>query len=87
MSCLQAKWQITTVDLKQTDINGFHAWEISVEVGSSTSRFLNDGLFKDRLKLCNNEDIKGLEMWRYLGIGFAGTRFTKCKDEVYEVCG
>ena len=94
-NCLQAKQPITMVDLKRTDINGFNAWEISVEVESFTSRFLNDSLFKDRLKLCSNEELNGLEMWRNLGIRFAGTgkqavlttglqtfmRLTKCEDE------
>ena len=73
LNCLKAKHPITMDDLKRTDINGFNAWEISVEVESFTSRFLNDSLFKDRLKLCNNEELNGLEMWRNLGIRFAGT--------------
>ena len=67
----------------------------SVEVESCTGRFLNDSLFEDRLKLCNNEEPDGLKMWRNLGIRFAGTgkqavlttglqtfmRRTKCEDE------
>ena len=86
---------ITMVNLKATTIDNFNAWEISVEVEAFTVRFLNDSLFRDRLKLSNNEELNGLELWRSLGIRFAGTgkqavmttglqtflKFAKCEDE------
>ena len=43
-----------------------------VEVEAFTIRFLSDKLFEDRLTLCSNEELNGLELWRNLGLRFSG---------------
>lgn len=51
-------------DLMQTELDGFNAWEVAIEIESSTMGFLCKDLFQDRLDLCGNEDLKGMELWR-----------------------
>ena len=45
----------------RTVIDGFNAWEISVELESFTVRFLNKTLYDDRLILCGGEELNGME--------------------------
>ena len=35
-------------------------------------RFLNKDLFQDRLDLCGNEDLNGMELWRNLYSKYSG---------------
>ena len=93
--CIKSKTAITMQDLKGTTIDNFNAWEIAVEVESFTVRFLSDKLYEDRLALCSNEELNGLELWRNLGLRFAGDgkqavmttglqtfmKFSKCESE------
>ena len=44
-----------------------------MEVESFAIRYLNDKLYEDRLALCNNEELNGLENGRRtLGLKYAG---------------
>ena len=56
----------------QTDLDGFNAWEIAIEIESFTVRFLHKDLFEDRLELCGNEDLNGMELWRNLCRKYSG---------------
>ena len=94
-NCVNAPAQITMANLKATTVDGFNAWEIATEVESFTVRFLSGKLFEDRLALCSNEELNGLELWRNLGLKFSGKgkqavkatglqtfmKFGKCEDE------
>ena len=94
-NCLKAQTPIRTADLQKTTISGFNAWEIANEVEAFTIRFLSTSLYEDRLVLCGNEPLNGLELWRSLGMKFSGDgkqavvttglqtfpQFTKCDNE------
>ena len=57
---------ILRTDLMQTELDGFNAWEIAIEMESFTMRFLGKDLFQDRFDLCGNEDLNGMELSRNL---------------------
>ena len=56
----------------QTELDGFNAWEVAIEIESFTMRFLNKDLFQDRLDLCGNEDLNGMKLWRNLYSKYSG---------------
>ena len=59
-------------NLKSTAMDKFNAWEIATEVEAFAIRFLGDKLYEDRLVLCGNEELNGLELWCNLGIKYSG---------------
>ena len=93
--CIKSTTPITMANLKSTAVDKFNAWEIATEVEAFTIRFLGDKLYEDRLVLCGNEELNGLELWRNLGIKYSGEgkqavmatglqtfmKFAKCEDE------
>ena len=43
-----------------------------IEIESCTVRLLNKDLFQDRLELCGNEDLNGMELWGSLYSKYSG---------------
>ena len=66
------KEPILRQDLMLTQLDGFNAWEIAVELESFTTRFISKDLFNDRLELCGNEELNGMELWRNLYVQYSG---------------
>ena len=55
-----------------TEIDGFNAWEISMELASFTLKFVDQDIYDDRSTLFGKEDLNGFEMWRNLHVQFGG---------------
>ena len=68
----QIKKPILKADLMNTQLDGFNAWEVALEMESFTVRFLNKDMFSDRLELCGNEEHNGMELWRNLYAKYSG---------------
>ena len=55
-----------------TEIDGFNAWEISMELATFTLKFVDQAIYDDRLTLFGKEDLNGFEFWRNLHVQFGG---------------
>jgi hypothetical protein len=55
-----------------TEIDGFNAWEISMELANFTLKFVNLDMYDDRSVLFNKKDLNGFELWRNLQVQFGG---------------
>ena len=58
--------------LMATEIDGFNAWEISMELANFTLKFVNQDIYDDRSVLFNKEDLNGFDLWRNLHVQFGG---------------
>ena len=82
------------LDLMDTLIDGFNAWEISLELGGFTLKYLTKAITDDKHELCGSKEDNGFELWRNLQIRYGGqgtvvevggfttfTEFPRCMDE------
>ena len=58
--------------LMATEIDGFNAWGISMELATFTLKFVDQAIYDDRLTLFGKEDLNGFEFWRNLHVQFGG---------------
>ena len=58
--------------LLNTQIDGFNAWEIAVELGQCTFRHLHSDLYEDKYALCGGPELNGFELWRNLEKRYGG---------------
>ena len=58
--------------LMNTQIDGFNAWEIAVELGQFTFRHLHKDLYDDKYALCGGPELNGFELWRNLEKRYGG---------------
>ena len=71
-SIAQSRVPISMSSLQATEIDGFNAWEISMELASFTLKFVDQTIYDDRSTLFGKEDLNGFEMWRNLHVQFGG---------------
>lgn len=81
--------------LLMTEIDGYNAWEIAVELESFTIKWLSEDLYEQRIRLCGNEEYNGMELWRNLFVNYSGNnkvvvnvsglqqfmKFPRCENE------
>ena len=68
----KSKLPITEEALKATLIDGFNAWEIAMELGSFTLKWLSKDIYDNRSNLCGGEESNGFELWRNLHVQYSG---------------
>ena len=57
----------------QSNIDGFNALEIALELGGFTMKYLSSELYEDRYQLCGGKELNGFELWRNLELRYGGT--------------
>ena len=68
----KAKLPITGDALKATQVDGFNAWEIAMELESFTMKWVSKDIYDNRSSLCGGEDSNGFELWRNLHVQYSG---------------
>ena len=63
---------MTQEALMATDIDDFNAWEISLEVGRFTLKYLSSDISENAYTLCGGEEANGFELWRNLQLQYGG---------------
>ena len=60
-------------DLAQSQMDGFNCWEVAIELGHFTFKYLHSDLYEDKWTLCGGPDLNGFELWRNLEKRYGGT--------------
>ena len=53
-------------------IDGFNSWEIAMELGSFTLKWLSKDIYDNRSNLCGGEESNAFEPWRNLHVQYSG---------------
>ena len=70
----KSQHSFTKEGLMHSQIDGFNSWEIALELGTFTWKWLHSDIKDLRQTLCGHaEDLSGFELWKNLETKYGGT--------------
>ena len=63
----------TQQGLSQTQLDGFNCWEIALELGQFTFKYLHSDLYEQKFTLFGGKELNGFESWRNLEKNYGGS--------------
>ena len=60
-------------ELIHQEMDGFNCWEVAIELGHFTFKYLHSDLYEDKWSLCGGPELNGFELWRNLEKRYGGT--------------
>ena len=59
--------------LMNSQVDGFNCWEVALELGGFTMKYLHSDLYESKFTLCGGEELNGFALWRNLELQYGGT--------------
>ena len=87
-------YAFTKDGLINSQVDGFNCWEVALELGGFTMKYLSSDIYEDKYALCGGKEFNGFELWRNLECRYGGSgkevevsglnkfmNFAQCKSE------